>query len=231
MKIGILGAMNEEVRSLVGMLDNKKETKVARWTVYEGVLSGKEVAILECGIAKVNAAMCTQVLISQFGVDMVINTGVAGALSHRLSVNDIVVSIDAVQYDVDATATGDPIGQVPRMDVRFFEADKRLREVAVGAFEGEDIDFNVIEGRIATGDRFVSDGEFKKWLVETFDGACCEMEGASIAQVAHVNKIPFVVIRSISDQADGDANITYNEFVDIAAVRSADMVVRMLKKL
>lgn len=231
MKIGILGAMNEEVRSLVGMLDEKKETKIARYTVYEGILAGKEVAILECGIAKVNAAMCTQILISQFDVDVLINTGVAGALNHTLDVNDIVVSVDAVQYDVDATATGDPLGQIPRMDVRFFVADEKLKNAALSAFDGEEVDFKVIEGRIATGDRFVSNQDFKSWLVDTFNGDCCEMEGASIAQVAHVNEKPFVIIRSISDKADGDANMTYNEFVEIAAVRSAEMVVRMLNRL
>lgn len=230
-KIGIIGAMNEEVIGLKGMLENKTERVVAGLSFSEGRLCNKEVVVVECGIAKVNAAMCTQILISEFNVDAVINTGVAGALYEELNINDVVISTDAIQYDVDASPLGDPAGTIPRMETSIFPADPRLVDAAFNAFNETVTEFNAFKGRVVTGDKFVADMDSKKHLRASFDGYCCEMEGGAIAHVAFLNNIPFVIIRAISDKADGGAEMNYGEFVKIAANTSKDMVVNMLTKL
>ena len=230
-KIGIIGAMEEEVKELTSMLEDRKESTVAGLSFNEGIIEGKKVVIVECGIAKVNAAMCTQILISEFGVDAVINTGVAGALYEELDINDIVISTDAIEYDVDASPLGDPKGTIPRMKTSVFKADIQLVEAAYKAFEEEDTNFNAYMGRVVTGDQFVADGAVKSVLRNDFQGYCCEMEGGAIAHVAFLNNIPFVIIRAISDKADNSAEMTYDEFVKIAAVNSKEMVVNMLKRI
>ena len=230
-KIGIIGAMEEEVKELNSMLINRKTTKIAGLSVEEGVIEGKEVAIVECGIAKVNAAMCTQILISEFNVDSVINTGVAGALHDKLNINDIVISTDAIEYDVDASPLGDPKGTIPRMKTSVFKSDERMIKAAYDAFLEEDLKFKAYKGRVVTGDQFVADNETKNVLKNDFNGYCCEMEGGAIAHVAYLNEVPFVIIRAISDKADSSADMTYDEFVKIAAINSKEMVVNMLKRL
>lgn len=230
-KIGIIGAMEEEVKELTSMLINRKESTVAGLSFNEGIIEGKNVVIVECGIAKVNAAMCTQILISEYKVNAVINTGVAGALYEELDINDIVISTDAIEYDVDASPLGDPKGTIPRMKTSVFKADTKLVDAAYMAFENEKTRFNAYKGRVVTGDQFVADGELKNVLRKDFGGYCCEMEGGAIAHVAFLNKIPFVIIRAISDKADNSAEMTYDEFVKIAAVNSKEMVVNMLKRI
>lgn len=230
-KIGVIGAMEEEVKELTSMLEERKETVVAGLSFNEGLIEGKEVVIVECGIAKVNAAMCTQILISEFKVDAVINTGVAGALYEKLDINDIVISTDAIEYDVDASPLGDPKGTIPRMKTSIFTADSKLVEVAYSVFKEENLKFNAYKGRVVTGEQFVADNKTKSVLRNDFDGYCCEMEGGAIAHVAYLNKTPFVIIRAISDKADNSADMTYDEFVKIAAKNSKDMVVNMIKRI
>ena len=230
-KIGVIGAMNEEVVSLKNMLEEKRETMIAGLTFYEGRLLGKNLVVVECGIAKVNAAMTAQILISEFGVDALINTGVAGALGHGIKVNDVVVSTEAIEYDVDASAMGDPRGTIPRMKSSVFIADTVLVDAAYKAFENGHAKTNVHKGRVVTGDRFVADKATKVELRDLFKGACCEMEGGAIAHVASLNEVPFVIIRAISDNADDEAGISYDEFVIEAAEISKDMVVSMVRFL
>jgi len=230
-KIGVIGAMNEEVVSLKNMLEEKKEKLVAGLTFYEGKLLGKDLVVVECGIAKVNAAMTAQILISEFDVDALINTGVAGALGHGIKVNDVVVSTEAIEYDVDASVMGDPKGTIPRMKTSVFIADKVLVDTAYKAFEEGHSKTNVYKGRVVTGDRFVADKTTKAELRDHFKGACCEMEGGAIAHVASLNEVPFVIIRAISDNADDAAGVSYDEFVVEAAEISKDMVVSMVRFL
>ena len=231
MKIGIIGAMREEVVGLSSMIDNKKLSQIAGMTFYEGRIKGVDVVVVECGIAKVNAAMCTQILISEFGVGALINTGVAGALNENLDINDIVVSTDAIQYDVDASSLGDPKGTIPRMETSIFKADVGLVDLAYESFAKEDSNYKVYKGRVVTGDKFIASIDEKIYLRETFNGYCCEMEGGAIAHVAHCNGLPFVIIRAISDKADKSADLVYEEFVKIAADRSKDMVLNILSKI
>lgn len=230
-KIGIIGAMNEEVIGLVSEIERNEVKEIAGLTFNCGILRGKEVVIVECGIAKVNAAMCTQILISEFNVDAVINTGVAGALHKDIDINDIVISTDAIQYDVDASIMGDPKGTIPRMKTSVFYAEEKLVEIASKSFDELKEDNNCFKGRIVTGDRFVADNNEKKYLREHFNGYCCEMEGGAIAHVAYCNNIPFVIIRAISDNADHSADIKYEEFVIRAAKTSKNMVLNMLKNM
>lgn len=230
-KIGIIGAMSEEVVSLTKMLEDRRETSIAGLTFHEGTIDGKELVVVECGIAKVNAAMTTQILISEFKVDAVINTGVAGALHQGIRVNDVVISTEAIEYDVDASFMGDPKGTIPRMKTSVFLADKRLVEAAYRAFEEGHARTNVYKGRIVTGDKFVADKDTKVELRDHFKGYCCEMEGGAIAHVAHLNKIPFVIIRAISDNADDEAGVSYEEFVVEAAEISREMVVNIIERL
>ena len=216
-KIGIIGAMNEEVVELTAMIEDKKTRTVAGMTFNEGRIKGLDVVVVECGIAKVNAAMCTQILISEFGVGALINTGVAGALKEDLNINDVVISTDAIQYDVDASSLGDPKGTIPRMKTSVFVADSSLIDMAYESF--------------LEGERFVANLEDKTYLREEFGGYCCEMEGGAIAHVAHCNGIPFVIIRAISDKADKSAELAYDEFVKRAARTSKDMVLNILAKI
>ena len=229
--IGIIGAMDEEVSILVDLMDIRETIKKASLEFYKGILEGKNVVLVKCGIGKVNSALCAQILISEFKVDAIVNTGVAGALNEKLDVNDIVISTDAIQYDVDTTAFGDPKGVIPRMKTSVFKADERLIDAAYKSSVEEVKTHKVLKGRVATGDIFISSKELKEELVNDFNAYCGEMEGGAIAHVCTLNKVPFVIIRAMSDKADGSADVTYDEFVKVAAHNSKDIVLNMLKAL
>ena len=230
-RIGIIGAMDEEVDILVELMDIKETVEKASLKFYKGTIEGKDIVLVRCGIGKVNAALCTQILISEFEVDAVVNTGVAGALHSDLDVYDIVISTDAIQHDFDTTVFGDKKGMIPRMDNSIFVADERLVEAAYKSSIEEVKTHKVVKGRVVSGDIFISSKELKDELVKEFDAYCGEMEGAAIAHVCSLNKTPFVVIRAMSDKADGSADITYEEFVKDAAHNSKDIVLNMLKSL
>lgn len=230
-RIGIIGAMDEEVDILKDMMVVKETIEKASLKFYVGKLEEKEIVLVKCGIGKVNAALCAQILISEFDVDAVVNTGVAGALNDELDVYDIVVSTDAIQHDFDTTVFGDKKGIIPRMENSIFKADERLIEAAIKSAKEEVKNHKVLTGRVVTGDIFISSKELKDELVKEFDAYCGEMEGAAIAHVCELNKVPFVIIRAMSDKADGSADVTYSEFVGEAAHNSKDMVVNMLKNI
>ena len=220
-RIGIIGAMNEEVASLISELDKAKKTTVAGMEFCEGILDGTEVVIVKCGIGKVNAGTCAQILINDFGVDRIINTGVAGSLDAKIDIGDIVVSTDAVQHDFDITPIGFAPGQLDGVDSASLPADEGMRASAVNAVKECAPEVHVFEGRVCTGDQFISSAEQKEAIVSKFGGLCCEMEGGAIAQICCQNKIPFVIIRAISDKADGSADMDYTEFEHEAAIRCA----------
>lgn len=230
-KIGIIGAMDEEVDILVELMDIKETVEKASLKFYKGTLEGRDVILVRCGIGKVNSALCTQILISEFDVDAVVNTGVAGALHSDLDVSDIVISTDAIQYDVDTTAFGYKKGIIPRMESSTFVADEKLINAAYESSVSENKGHKVLKGRVVTGDIFISSKELKDELVNDFKAYCGEMEGASIAHVCSLNKVPFVIIRAMSDKADGSAEVVYEEFVQDAAHKSKDIVLKMLKSI
>lgn len=232
-RIGIIGAMELEVITLKSLMNIEHIIKKASLTFYEGKLEGKDVILVQCGIGKVNSAICAQILISEFNVDAVVNTGVAGAINSSLDVNDIVISTEAIQYDVDARAFGYKKGQIPQMDNSVFKADERLINAAYESSldKIKDKGFKIVKGRVATGDIFISSKELKEELANDFNAYCGEMEGAAIAHACYLNNVPFVIIRAMSDKADGSANITYDEFVIEAAENSKDIVLKMLKAI
>ena len=227
-KIGIIGAMEEEVEALRGKLTYVKTTSRASMDFYAGKMGNKEVVIVRSGIGKVNAGICTQILADLFQVDAVINTGIAGSLDARIDIGDMVISTDAVHHDMDATIFGDAIGQVPRMDTRTFPADPHLVELAVKANEKANPQIHTFTGRVACGDQFISSGEVKARIVENFQALCTEMEGAGIAHAAYLNKVSYVIIRAISDKADNSATMDYPEFEKQAIAHSVALVKELL---
>ena len=215
--LGIIGAMDIEVDSLKNEMENPAINIIAGMDFYEGVIGGKDVVVVKCGIGKVNAAMCTQILADRYNVDAVINTGVAGSLNNDIDICDIVISTVAQEHDMDVTALGYEKGIIPDMDVSIFEADRKLVELTKKSAKEAGLDVKVFEGKVVSGDQFISTHEKKKSLKNSFGGDCAEMEGAAIAHVASLNNIPFLVIRAISDKADGGAHMDYPTFEKKAA--------------
>lgn len=229
--IGIIGAMDEEVISIKRRMDVREEKEIAGMTFFVGNLKEQEVVVVRCGIGKVNAAVCTQVLVDLFHVQYIINTGVAGGLYPELNIGDIVISSDTVEHDMDASAVGNPRGEIPRMKKTYFEADTKLIESAQAAAQALKGDQKVFIGRIASGDQFVCSMKVKEDIYTTFTAYCAEMEGAAIAHTCFLNQIPFVIIRAISDKADQSADVNFEEFVDIAAKNASSMVVKIIEHL
>lgn len=216
--IGIIGAMEEEVEKLYSAMEEKNTVKYADWTFYQGKLMSKDVVIVRSGIGKVNMAACAQVLISVFNVSFLLNTGVAGSLDAVIDIGDIVVSTDCIQHDMDAVAFGYEPGIIPQMECSVFLADEVARKLAVSLCREINPEIGVHEGRVLSGDIFVADKAKKEYLVSQFAGKCTEMEGAAMAQVAYINKVPYLVIRAISDKADDSANMDYGQF-EIGAIK------------
>lgn len=229
--IGIIGAMDEEVSILKESMEVEKVIRKASMDFYQGKLSNKEVVIVRSGIGKVNASVCTQILVSEFGVSSVINTGVAGSLRNEINIGDIVLSVDALQHDMDATGFGYEPGIIPRMDVSVFKADERLVNLAKEVNETVNTDIATFVGRVVSGDQFISDKEKKQYLISQFDGFCTEMEGAAIAQTAYLNNIPYLVIRAISDKADNSAEMDYSEFERKAIEHTVKLVTELVNRM
>lgn len=225
--IGIIGAMEDEVAQLKKSMEIEETTEGASLSFCRGKLSGREVVVVRSGIGKVNAAICTQILVDQFHVDVIINTGIAGSLDAEIDIGDIVISTDAVEHDMDASIFGDPIGQIPQMDTFSFPADESLVKLAKEVNEKANPDVHTWIGRVVSGDQFVSSGEKKEQLIRVFDAKCTEMEGAAIAHAAYLNKISCVIIRAISDKADNSAVVDYPAF-EAAAIRHS---VRLIEAL
>ncbi|MCR4580547.1 MAG: 5'-methylthioadenosine/adenosylhomocysteine nucleosidase [Treponema sp.] len=232
MKIGIIGAMEVEVRSLCAKLEDCQKYEYGNLTFFAGKLSGKELVVVKSGVGKVNAALCVQMLSDKFNVDKIINTGIAGAAGKGLGVFDFVVSTEACYHDLDVRIFGYEIGQVPGMD-RFFKADPVMVEKAVESFKESKFagQHKIQTGRVASGDQFIADKAVKESIISNFAPACVEMEGAAIAHACTVNKIPFVIIRCMSDCADDSATSTYDFNEDTCAQMSAEFVSKLIEKL
>lgn len=221
--LGIIGAMAEEVEQLKREMRHSTVTSVAGMDFYQGKILDRETVVVQSGIGKVNAAICVQILADHFHVNGIINTGIAGSLKAEINIGDLVLATDAIQHDMDATGFGYSLGQIPQMDVSIFKADEKLRKIAVECCHQVNPDVTVHEGRILTGDQFISSKEKKHWLIENFHGFCTEMEGAAIAQAAYLNQIPFLIIRAISDKADDSAQMDYGEFERLAIIHSVNL--------
>lgn len=229
--IGIIGAMEVEVAILKEKMEDVRIIKKASMDFYEGILAGKKVVVVRSGIGKVNAGICAQILADVFSVDAIINTGIAGSLNKNINIGDIVLSTDVVQHDMDATGFGYRKGQIPQMPVFFFNADDNLRRLAAEVCKEVNPDIQVFEGRIASGDQFVCDQDVKNRIVSEFSAYATEMEGSAIGQAAYLNEIPFLVVRAISDKADGSAQMDYSEFEKAAVDHSVRLTLNMLARI
>ena len=229
MKIGIIGALDEEIFHYRNEMELLSEEVKAGITFYSGMMNGFSVVICKCGVGKVNASVCTEILIGQFSVSHVIFTGVAGSLDETLDIGDVVVSTELMHHDFDATAFGCKLGEIPYSDQFIFEADPFLQKLAL-TVSGEIVGAQkVVAGRILSGDQFIASREKVQQLSRELNGACAEMEGAAVAQVCEMHRIPYVIIRSMSDKADGSAKVNFLEFAEKASLHSFQIVDAMLK--
>lgn len=230
MKIAIIGAMEEEVALLRENIEERTIETVAGCEFTFGKMHGTDVILLRSGIGKVNAAMSTTILLEKYKPDFIINTGSAGGFNPALNVGDVVISTEVRHHDVDVTAFGYEYGQVPQLPAAFL-ADEKLRSVAVSAAR-EMAEIQVENGLIATGDSFMQDPKRVEFVRTKFENLqAVEMEAAAIAQVAHQFAIPFVIIRSLSDIAGKESEVSFDQFIDKAAHNSATLVMKMVATL
>jgi adenosylhomocysteine nucleosidase len=231
MRIGIIGAMDSEIALLKEKAHVEKTETFAGMEFNTGRIGDIETVICRSGIGKVAAALCVQILADRYNVTHIINTGIAGSLNDSLRIGDIVVSSEALYHDADAVYFGYPIGVMPGTGTLTFRADEQMAERAMNILQKEDPSIQVIRGRITTGDQFIAEKKRKEWIRETFQGDCTEMEGCAIAHACTLNQIPFVIIRAISDQADDDAGVTYEEFENHSANICAGLVFEMVRSM
>ena len=229
-KLGVIGAMTVEVALLKENMESMTVSTHAGMEFCEGKLCGMNAVVVQCGVGKVNAAMCAQILCSVFGVTHLVNTGIAGSLNAELDIGDLVVSRDAMYHDFDCVHFGYEMGKVPGMDVVAFPADAAMTELAFAAAEAVNPGHTRV-GRVASGDLFVARKEAKDAIIAKTGAFCTEMEGAAIAQTAYRNRVPFVILRAISDKADDSAEMDYPTFEAIAARRCAAVAMNLAKEL
>ena len=226
--IGIIGAMKPEVEGLVARLDAPTKETVSGVDFYTGDLFGKRVCIAQCGIGKVFAAICAEIMILKYSPSLIVNTGVGGALAEELLPCDTVVAKSLVQHDMDTSPIGDPIGLVSGINKIFFDADARAVEILLSA--AKSLGLRAFSGTVATGDKFIASADDKAAIVKNFAASACEMEGCAIAQTAFVNSTPFAVIRAISDSANGESTIDYPTFLPIAVKNSTSLTLALIKE-
>ena len=237
-KLGILGAMASEVELLTETMAKTEPIEVAGLRFYDGALAGVPVVVVQGGVGKVCAASCTQILIDRFGVDAIVNTGVAGGLHPALAIGDLVIAEDAIQHDFDLTAFGHARGYLPagggddRAPTRF-AADPALTALFCAAADrvhaADPAAFGqYLRGTVVSGDIFVDSTPLKRELIAQFGAAAAEMEGAAIAQVATANRVPFAIVRAISDLAEQQATVSFDEFERRAAALSCRILLDML---
>ena len=225
--IGIIAAMDSEVRDIKSAMEDGIKIHHGGMTFFKGKLHQKEVIAVKSGVGKVNAAMCTQILIDVFKVNTLIHVGVAGAVHPDLEIGDIVISEDSCQYDMDARAFGHPRGEIPNMDITFFKADPTLIKLAETAAQELNVNYRI--GRVMTADLGVDSHKLKEELREEFGGLCVEMEGAAVGQVAMLNQVPYLVIRSMSDKADSNLTDDYKANLEASIKNGVAMVLRMVQ--
>ncbi|MBQ8689787.1 MAG: 5'-methylthioadenosine/adenosylhomocysteine nucleosidase [Clostridia bacterium] len=226
--IGIIGAMSDEVDGLISKLEDAKSTLICGVKFYTGALFGKPVVIARCGVGKVFASICATAMIINFAPRLIVNTGVGGALSPALACADIVVAEKLVQYDMDTSPLGDPKGLVSGINKIYFETDERAASIIIDA--ARELGIPAKRGIIATGDKFVADKETKDKIVAEFSADVCEMEGAAIAHAAYVSGIPSVVVRAISDGADGNSPLDFPTFLSIAVKSSEALTLALVER-
>lgn len=226
--IGIICAMQIEIDKINDAVENKVEEIVSGITFTKGTLFGKEVVTAVCGVGKVFAAICTEAMIIKYSPDIIINTGVAGTLTDKLNICDVAVASGVVQHDMDTSPLGDPVGLLSGINIVKIPSDEKAAERIAKCVEK--IGLKSVVGTIASGDQFINGSEKKDYIKDTFGAIACEMEGASVGHVCYVNKVPFAVIRAISDGAGDDSHMDYPTFARIAAEKSAEALKLFVKE-
>jgi len=228
--IGIIGAMDIEIEGFVGSMTDIAREKHANFEFIKGKIANQDVVVVTCGIGKVSAAICTQIMIDKYSPMVVINSGVAGGLHESLGIADIAVATHVVQHDVDTTIFGDPMGYITNLDMVKIPANERISQ-KLCEYASKIEDTTVVCGTIATGDQFISTPYQKNKIKDEFDAVATEMEGGSVGHVCYVNGVEFGIIRAISDNASGDALMDYESFKQIAAKKTTEIVVSFIKEI
>ena len=223
-KIVIIAAMDEELEAIQNKFENVEEKKLKDLVYYEGQAKGKEYVLTKCGVGKVNSARVTQMLIDNFDIEYIMNVGIAGSLNDELEIGDIVIGKKLVQHDFDITAFGHEKGYITDTGM-IFESDDNLTK----EYNKPNGEYKILVGTIASGDIFCNQVSMKEKIRTKFNADCVEMEGAAIAQVCYLDKIPFIIIRSISDSPNGKNAIVFDEFVKLAAKRCAEILLEFFK--
>lgn len=226
--IGIIAAMDEEITTIKDLMQDSEAKKIFELEFITGKINSKSVVLVKCGVGKVNSARTTQILLDNFNIEYVINVGTAGGLNNDIEIGDIIIAEKLVQHDFDITAGGHEKGYIPNTG-KYFECDKKLIKRSREVINSLNENFKAIVGLIATGDIFVQDMAIKNRIKEEFDADCVEMEGAAIAQVCTLNKIPFIVIRAISDKPNGNNSIDFEKYLDMACKRYSKFIDIFLK--
>ena len=227
-KVGIIFAMEEELKELLQYLTLEKEYEIFELKFYEGLIHGIKCILVESGVGKVNAARTTQILIDNMKVDYIFNIGVAGGIDKKLNVLDIVIGEELIQHDFDITAFNHEKGYIPNVGT-YIKSDEYLLRIAKSCIV--DSDYNVLSGVIASGDIFCTEAKMASKINTKFNALCVEMEGASIAQVCYLSHIPFLILRSISDTPDNDNLMTYETFLEKSSKNIAKFMNLLLEKL
>ena len=229
--IGIIGAMDIEVDGIVNLMSDIQTEIISNTTYTKGNIYGKECVVAMCGIGKVNAGICTQIMILKYNPDIIINCGIGGGTSSTINVGDVVIASSVVQHDMDTTAVGDPLGLInlPQGDTVYINCDENITKTLKNICDNLD-GIHSETGVSATGDQFISGKEKRIWLNDTFNALACEMEGGSIGQVCAKNQTPFAIIRTISDSIDKDSFMDFQTFRIMAADKSIEIISRFIKE-
>lgn len=228
-KVAIIAAVPEEARAVQNVMKNRKQTTIFDLTIDEGKIGSQECVLVKCGVGKVNAARTTQILIDKFDLEYIINVGSAGGIKEEVHYGDIVIGKYVLQHDFDVTAFGHEKGYISNIGVKL-ESDKKLIKRCEYAIQQiMDTEYKIIVGTIATGDIFCTSEKMKEKIKQKFDADCVEMEGAAIAQVCFLAKIPFIIIRSISDTPNEKNHIDFNQYLEMASKRCANFIEKILK--
>lgn len=226
-KIGIIGAMEVEIEEIKKNMNVMQTTAIAGMKFYRGTLENTEVVLAQSGIGKVFAAACTQAMVMNFAPDCIINIGVCGGLSNELKTGDIILGDKVVQYDMDTSAIGDPIGIISGINKIYFDCDCEVNSSVENILKDKNINYK--KGVVATGDKFINDSALVDWLRENFDAIGGDMESASIGHVCYINNVPFAILRSMSDSGDENSDNDYKSSLDYAAKTTRDIIINLCK--
>lgn len=227
-KIGIIAAMQEEMNAIKEIMTNITEKQIYELTFIEGKINGKDCVLVQCGVGKVNSSRVTQILIENFDIEYIINIGSAGAATNELEIGDIVIGKKLVQHDFDITAFGHKKGYISNVGESIKSDETLIEKFKKVIAEKEDKDYKIKIGTIASGDIFCTEATMKEKINNKFEADAIEMEGAAIAQVCYLDKIPFIIVRSISDSPNGNNNITFEKYLELASKRCSEIIKKFI---